>query len=116
MTSSPSYGSSPRTAGGGVGTIASPKHLEGRAVQYPGAEAREVYSGLFFAILVGAVSRLGGWYSIARHFLERRSQPARALIAALGALIALALSSRAPSPESAGARCPSWTPFSPSPS
>ncbi|XUL91457.1 ATP/GTP-binding protein [Streptomyces galilaeus] len=73
------------------GTIASPKHLEGRAVQYPGAEAREVYSGLFFAILVSAVSRLGGWYSIARHFLERRSQPARALIAALGALIALAL-------------------------
>ncbi|MEU6374787.1 ATP/GTP-binding protein [Streptomyces sp. NPDC046909] len=72
------------------GTLASPKELAGRAVPYPGVEALEVYAGLSFAVLVFAVIRLGGWAVVARHVVGRKHQPARALIAALGALIALA--------------------------
>ncbi|MFF4835612.1 ATP/GTP-binding protein [Streptomyces sp. NPDC001315] len=64
------------------GTPASPKGMRG-------AEARVVYDGVFFAVLVYAMGRLGSWGDIVRHLVTRREQPARALIAALGALVTL---------------------------
>ncbi|WP_086772027.1 ATP/GTP-binding protein [Streptomyces bobili] len=64
------------------GTIASPKNMEG-------AEARVVYDGVFFALLVLAMGRLGAWPDAVRHFVGRRPQPARALLGLLGALVAL---------------------------
>ncbi|MFE9358066.1 ATP/GTP-binding protein [Streptomyces olivaceoviridis] len=57
---------------------------------YQGAEAITVADGVFFAILVFAMARLGSWPDLIRHVVTRRPQPARALIAALGALVALA--------------------------
>jgi hypothetical protein len=57
---------------------------------YQGAEAKTVADGVFFAILVYVMARLGSWSDIIRHVVTRREQPARALLAALGALIALA--------------------------
>ncbi|KOX05959.1 ATP/GTP-binding protein [Streptomyces sp. NRRL B-3648] len=57
---------------------------------YQGAEAITVADGVVFAILVVAMARLGSWPDIIRHVVTRRAQPARALIAALGALVALA--------------------------
>jgi hypothetical protein len=54
-----------------------------------GIEAVTVADGVFFAILVGAMGRLGSWPDIIRHVVTRREQPARALLAALGALAAL---------------------------
>ncbi|MFG2358102.1 ATP/GTP-binding protein [Streptomyces sp. NPDC048521] len=57
---------------------------------YQGAEAITVADGVAFGILVFAMARLGSWSDIVRHVVTRRAQPARALIAALGALIALA--------------------------
>ncbi|MET9834699.1 ATP/GTP-binding protein [Streptomyces sp. NPDC006385] len=71
------------------GTLASPKRLEGQALEYPGVEALEVYSGIFFAVLVYAVGRLGSWPAVVRHVVGGRPQPARALLAALGALVTL---------------------------
>ncbi|MFF8593078.1 ATP/GTP-binding protein [Streptomyces sp. NPDC015220] len=65
------------------GTV-SPKGMEGR-------EARVVYDGLFFAVLVYAVGRLGSWPEVVRHFVARRPQPGRAGFAAVGALGALSL-------------------------
>ncbi|MFF4146579.1 ATP/GTP-binding protein [Streptomyces sp. NPDC001698] len=65
------------------GTV-SPKGMQGR-------EAMVVYDGVFFAVLVYAVGRLGSWPDVVRHFVGRRPQPARALFAAAGALIALSL-------------------------
>ncbi|GKQ36832.1 ATP/GTP-binding protein [Streptomyces sp. A012304] len=64
------------------GTIASPRTMEG-------AEARVVYDGVFFAVLVYAMGRLGSWPDAVRYFIGRRPQPARALLALLTALIAL---------------------------
>ena len=64
------------------GTIASPKNMDG-------AEARVVYDGVFFAVLLYAMGRLGSWPHVVRHFVGRRPQPVRALIALLGALAAL---------------------------
>ncbi|MEV5802125.1 ATP/GTP-binding protein [Streptomyces collinus] len=57
---------------------------------YQGAEALTVADGVVFAILVYVMARLGSWLDLIRHVVTRRPQPARALIAALGALIALA--------------------------
>ncbi|WP_369364068.1 ATP/GTP-binding protein [Streptomyces sp. CG4] len=57
---------------------------------YQGAEVKTVADGVFFAILVFAMARLGSWSDVIRHLVTRRAQPAGALIAALGALIALA--------------------------
>ncbi|MGW7822974.1 ATP/GTP-binding protein [Streptomyces puniciscabiei] len=57
---------------------------------YQGREVKTVADGVFFAILVYAMARLGSWPDVIRHFVTRREQPARALVAALGALIALA--------------------------
>ncbi|TXS35598.1 ATP/GTP-binding protein [Streptomyces sp. uw30] len=71
------------------GTLASPKRLEDQSIQYPGVEALQVYNGLFFALLVYAVGRLGGWPAVVRHVVGHRPQPARALLAALGGLITL---------------------------
>ncbi|MFJ8946793.1 ATP/GTP-binding protein [Streptomyces sp. NPDC102395] len=64
------------------GTIASPKTTEG-------AEARVVYDGVFFTVLLYAMGRLGGWAEAVRHFVGRRPQPSRALLALLGAVVAL---------------------------
>ncbi|MEU6772097.1 ATP/GTP-binding protein [Streptomyces sp. NPDC046759] len=57
---------------------------------YQGAEAMTVADGVVFALLVYAMARLGSWPDVIRHVVTRREQPARALIAALGALITLA--------------------------
>ncbi|MEU2716548.1 ATP/GTP-binding protein [Streptomyces sp. NPDC007205] len=57
---------------------------------YQGAEAKMVADGVFFAILIYVMARLGSWANIIRHVVMRCEQPARALVAALGALIALA--------------------------
>ncbi|GHD95167.1 ATP/GTP-binding protein [Streptomyces naganishii] len=65
------------------GTV-SPKGMQGR-------EAVVVYDGVFFAVLVYAVAHLGSWPEVLRHFVGRRPQPARALLAAAGALITLSL-------------------------
>jgi hypothetical protein len=64
------------------GGSVSPKGLQGQ-------EAVVVYDGVFFAVLVIAVGRLGSWSDVLRHFVGRRPQPARALLAAVGALITL---------------------------
>ncbi|MFE0730005.1 ATP/GTP-binding protein [Streptomyces antibioticus] len=66
------------------GTIASPKTMEG-------AEARVVYDGVFFAVLAFSMGRLGGWPEAVRHFVGRRPQPSRALLALVCALSALSL-------------------------
>ncbi|MFJ8538519.1 ATP/GTP-binding protein [Streptomyces sp. NPDC093591] len=71
------------------GTMASPKHFEGQALQYPGVEALDVYNGLFFAVLVYTVGRLGSWPAVVRHLVGRKPQPTRGLLAALGALVTL---------------------------
>ncbi|MFH9009792.1 ATP/GTP-binding protein [Streptomyces sp. NPDC017943] len=71
------------------GTLANPARFEGQAIEQPGSEALEVYSGLFFAALVYTVGRLGGWPAVIRHFLHRKPQPARALYAAVGSLVTL---------------------------
>jgi len=63
------------------GTVA-PKGWEGSA-------AVLVYNGVFFLVLLYAMGRLGSWPDIARHFVARRPQPARALLALLGALVTL---------------------------
>lgn len=63
------------------GTV-SPKGWEGSA-------AVLVYNGVFFLVLLYAMGRLGSWPDIARHFVARRPQPARALLALLGALVTL---------------------------
>ncbi len=63
------------------GTV-SPKGWEGDA-------AVLVYNGVFFLVLLYGMGRLGSWPEIARHFVGHRPQPARALLAALGALVTL---------------------------
>ncbi|WP_037626058.1 ATP/GTP-binding protein [Streptomyces aureus] len=56
---------------------------------WEGVDARIVYDGLFFAALVYTMGRLGSWREIAHHFVVRRPQPGRALVAALAALLTL---------------------------
>ncbi|MYS16489.1 ATP/GTP-binding protein [Streptomyces sp. SID4982] len=58
---------------------------------YQGAEAITVAGGVFFAILVYAMARLGSWADIISHLVTSRAQPARALLAAFGVLVTLAL-------------------------
>ncbi|MGW6293591.1 ATP/GTP-binding protein [Streptomyces sp. NPDC055058] len=72
------------------GTVMSPKELPGEAVPFPGAEALVIYEGISFALLAVAVAVLGSWRAIVRHYVSRRPQPGRALLAALLALVALA--------------------------
>ncbi|WP_180685574.1 type IV secretory system conjugative DNA transfer family protein [Streptomyces gossypiisoli] len=64
------------------GTLASPKGMQGE-------EAKVVYDGVFFTLLVYVMGRLGSWADIVRHVVTRREQPARAGLAALGALVTL---------------------------
>lgn len=64
------------------GTLASPRSTEG-------ADARVVYDGVFFALLVYGMGRLGSWPDIVRYVVTRRPQPTRALLAVLGALATL---------------------------
>ncbi|WP_338687082.1 ATP/GTP-binding protein [Streptomyces acidiscabies] len=64
------------------GTMASAKTTEG-------AEARVVYDGLFFAVLMYTMGRLGSWPDAVRHFIGRRPQPARAVYAFVAALVTL---------------------------
>ncbi|MFJ3307950.1 ATP/GTP-binding protein [Streptomyces sp. NPDC086549] len=56
-----------------------------------GRDALVAYNGIFFVLLVYGMSRLGGWPQAFRYFLERKRQPARALLALLGALLTLSL-------------------------
>ncbi|MGV9991937.1 ATP/GTP-binding protein [Streptomyces sp. NPDC003374] len=58
---------------------------------WQGREAAVVYDGVFFAVLVYAVGHLGSWPEVVRHFVGRRPQPARAVLAAVCALGALSL-------------------------
>ncbi|MDX3386190.1 ATP/GTP-binding protein [Streptomyces niveiscabiei] len=64
------------------GTMASAKTTEG-------VEARNVYDGLFFAVLMYTMGRLGSWPDAVRHFIGRRPQPARAVYALIAALVVL---------------------------
>ncbi|SES06755.1 hypothetical protein SAMN04487983_103011 [Streptomyces sp. yr375] len=66
------------------GTIASAKSWQGE-------EARILYDGVFFGLLVCAMGRLGSWPDTVRHFVGRRAQPARAGLALLCAVAALSL-------------------------
>ncbi|MFC8012032.1 ATP/GTP-binding protein [Streptomyces cinereoruber] len=56
-----------------------------------GEEARAVYDGVFFAVLLYAMARLGAWAELARHLLADRRPPVRAGLTAGAALIALTL-------------------------
>ncbi|OIJ89559.1 ATP/GTP-binding protein [Streptomyces colonosanans] len=56
---------------------------------WQGQEAIVVYDGAFFGLLIYAMGRLGSWPDVLRHVVGRREQPARALLAALGALVTL---------------------------
>ncbi|MFF3452339.1 ATP/GTP-binding protein [Streptomyces sp. NPDC002667] len=56
---------------------------------WQGRDAIVVYDGLFFAALVYTMGRLGSWREIAHHFVVSRTQPGRALVAALAALVTL---------------------------
>ncbi|MET8100502.1 ATP/GTP-binding protein [Streptomyces sp. NPDC005236] len=56
---------------------------------WQGRDAVIVYDGLFFAALIYTMGRLGSWREIAHHFVVRRTQPGRAVIAALAALVTL---------------------------
>ncbi|WP_427919685.1 ATP/GTP-binding protein [Streptomyces sp. cg40] len=53
-----------------------------------GFDAVAVADGVFFGILVYGMGRLGSWPEIVRHLVTRRPQPARALLALLGAVVA----------------------------
>ncbi|MCT9110490.1 ATP/GTP-binding protein [Streptomyces mirabilis] len=68
------------------GTLVAPKKDQGR-----GVDALVAYNGIFFVLLVYAMSRLGGWPQACRYYFERKRQPARALLALLGALLTLSL-------------------------
>lgn len=57
--------------------------------QWQGEEAKVVYHGLVFGILVYTVGRLGAWPDAIRHYVMRRPQPSRAVLASLGAVGAL---------------------------
>ncbi|MGX1675755.1 ATP/GTP-binding protein [Streptomyces sp. NPDC055400] len=57
--------------------------------QWQGNDALAVYDGLVFGALVYAVGRLGAWPEAIRHFVVRRPQPSRALIASFGAVAVL---------------------------
>ncbi|MGV9891191.1 ATP/GTP-binding protein [Streptomyces sp. NPDC003395] len=56
-----------------------------------GIQAFYAYRGICFAVLFGAMARLGSWGKAFRYYLGRKSQPRRAVLAALYALVALSL-------------------------
>ncbi len=88
-----------------AGTV-SPKGSEG-------GDAINVYDGVFFALLVYAVVKLGGWLEVARHVVGGRPQPARALLALVGGSSRSASSFPPRFPVSAGGPCRSRTRCSP---
>ncbi|MEU2989743.1 ATP/GTP-binding protein [Streptomyces griseoincarnatus] len=53
--------------------------------------ARKVADNLFFLLLVCSMGYLGSWPALIRHWFGRWGQPARARVAAAGALVALLL-------------------------
>ncbi|MFI6092603.1 ATP/GTP-binding protein [Streptomyces sp. NPDC051218] len=66
-----------------------PGTLSPRENMWQGPEALTAASGVFLALLVYGVGRLGNWAEALRHLIGRREQPSRALRAAAGALIVL---------------------------
>ncbi|MGW8768871.1 ATP/GTP-binding protein, partial [Streptomyces sp. NPDC055815] len=54
-----------------------------------GDEAHVVYDGVFFAVLLYTIARLGAWAELSRHFVADRRPSVRAAITAGAALIAL---------------------------
>ncbi|MFB7934678.1 ATP/GTP-binding protein [Streptomyces sp. NPDC056039] len=71
-------------------SVASPKIFQDRVLEAPGRDALMVYDGIFFVVLVVAVALLGSWRAVVGHYLGGKPQPARALIALVLALVALA--------------------------
>ncbi|MEU4984148.1 ATP/GTP-binding protein [Streptomyces sp. NPDC021969] len=71
------------------GTVRDPKQEVAGWTVSPGEHASVIYRGLLFALLVLAVGVLGSWRAIVRHYVTLRPQPARALFAALLALVVL---------------------------
>ncbi|MBW5425946.1 ATP/GTP-binding protein, partial [Streptomyces sp. BG9H] len=57
--------------------------------RWEGEEAPIVYEGVVFAALVYTVGRLGAWPDAIRHFVVRRPQPSRAVLASVAAVGAL---------------------------
>ncbi|MEU1019765.1 ATP/GTP-binding protein [Streptomyces sp. NPDC005898] len=57
---------------------------------WQGTDARIVYDGVVFGALVYTVGRLGAWPDSIRHFVVRRPQPSRAVLASVAAVAALA--------------------------
>ncbi|WP_447040291.1 ATP/GTP-binding protein [Streptomyces sp. DSM 118878] len=60
-----------------------------QAKQWQGDEAKIVYNGVVFGVLVYTVGRLGAWPDTIRHFVMRRPQPSRAVLASVAAVGAL---------------------------
>ncbi|MBT2421015.1 ATP/GTP-binding protein [Streptomyces sp. ISL-22] len=56
-----------------------------------GIEAFIAYRGVSFALLVWAMARLGSWGRVFRYYFARKTQPRRAALTAIWALLALAL-------------------------
>ncbi|MFF1696837.1 ATP/GTP-binding protein [Streptomyces sp. NPDC058257] len=57
--------------------------------EWQATEAQMVYDGLVFGAVIYSVGRLGAWPDAIRHFVTRRPQPARAVLASVGAVGAL---------------------------
>ncbi|GAA1925429.1 hypothetical protein GCM10009837_58460 [Streptomyces durmitorensis] len=57
--------------------------------QQQATDARVVYDGLVFGAVVYTVGRLGAWPDSIRHFVTRRPQPSRAVLASVAAVGAL---------------------------
>ncbi|WP_069885787.1 ATP/GTP-binding protein [Streptomyces luteocolor] len=53
---------------------------------WQGMDARTVYDGIVFGAVVYTVGRLGAWPEAIRHFVVRRPQPSRAVLASVGAV------------------------------
>ncbi|WP_409059973.1 ATP/GTP-binding protein [Streptomyces sp. SYP-A7185] len=54
--------------------------------EWQAADARVVYDGLVFGAVVYSVGRLGAWPDAIRHFVVRRPQPSRAVLASVAAV------------------------------
>ncbi|MGW0908188.1 ATP/GTP-binding protein [Streptomyces sp. NPDC002853] len=63
---------------------AQPKELQAE-------DARTVYNGLVFGVVLYSVGRLGAWPDSIRHYVVRRPQPARAVLASVAAVGVLML-------------------------
>ncbi|MEU7582875.1 ATP/GTP-binding protein [Streptomyces sp. NPDC041068] len=56
---------------------------------WQGKEVKVVYDGVVFGAVIYAVGRLGAWPEAIRHFVVRRPQPARSVLASVGAVAVL---------------------------